>query len=258
MTYNKKTNLVIWETDDYDQFEFWESNRKVGRNKDLEESILKNNKLKFNPIQVDDDKYVVDGQHRLDICRKHSLPVYYVVDEHAEESDIKTLQSARNWHQKDFMHHYAVLGSKTYQFMKDMLSKHYISVTTFIRAFANTNGKESVSKLFRDGDMKLKISRDKIEKILFDFDNLRSTCKVFLNTTKFNRDFEVSLINILMMDNCDVNTFINSINNHPDGLLKAYSFNKIQNIKHTLINEVYNRGKRRQDVKLEYAAPAPF
>jgi hypothetical protein len=52
--------------------------------------------------------YIVDGQHRLEACRELKIPVYYIIDEKAQEDDLIHLNTVRsNWTLPDYVYfHY--------------------------------------------------------------------------------------------------------------------------------------------------------
>lgn len=242
MSYTRKTDLVIYETTDYDQFLYITSNRPVTKNTNLEKEMLLRNKQKYHPIHVNPDMEVIDGQHRLEICKRHNLPVYYIVDNEASEDDIRLVQSAKSWRQKDFLHYYATKRVQEYMFIRDMLDTHVISITCFLRAFAKTKDyTKSVSQEFCNGEVYLHKSFDEIRAALEGFSLVRDVCRKYLGTDKFHRDFEVCILHVILMDGCDIQHFIDRIKKNPDKLKLAYEFNRLENIKDILINQIYNK-----------------
>ena len=80
MTYTKKTDLVIYETNDYEKFKLLGLNRPLTDNHSLEQVIKENNLLKYNAMIVTPDFEVLDGQHRLEICKKLGMPIFYIIN----------------------------------------------------------------------------------------------------------------------------------------------------------------------------------
>ena len=70
--YNK-----ILKTDKYDMFNKQTGNRDLKRVKELKDTILLdgNSYPFFSPIIVQDDLEVIDGQHRLEICKELNCEV---------------------------------------------------------------------------------------------------------------------------------------------------------------------------------------
>lgn len=52
MSSDNQTDLIIYETNNYDQFKYIDINRKISKNYELERSILTHNKLQYNPLVV--------------------------------------------------------------------------------------------------------------------------------------------------------------------------------------------------------------
>jgi hypothetical protein len=95
-----QTILTVYESTDYDKF-------KIAANRDVKESgvrqvmktLQKDNMLKYNPIQISSDWYVVDGQHRLEATRRLGIPYSYIVLDYAYDVDkVMNLNGIRNTH----------------------------------------------------------------------------------------------------------------------------------------------------------------
>lgn len=244
---DSKTSITVYCTKDYDKFKFFTSNRIVTRNMSLETEILQCNKLKYHPIVVNEQMYVIDGQHRLEICKKHKLELYYVIDHLASEDDIRLVQSAKKWRQSDFIRYYKIKGNTNYAFMSDMIEKYGIHVTTFTHSFCDRGSNVPVAQLVNRGDVKLKRNFEDIEVILSKFHSVRDVCLKYLKEKKLNRDFERTLIGILMIEGCDVAEMIRKMDMSPDEIKLAYSFNKVENIREVLLS-VYNKGKSKNQL----------
>lgn len=44
----------------------------------VESSILKKDLTRYFPILIDKNNYILDGQHRFHVCKKHKMPVYFI------------------------------------------------------------------------------------------------------------------------------------------------------------------------------------
>ena len=91
------------ETKDYSRFKFLETeNRPIREDilKNLEPEILKNGIC--NPIEVDGDYNIYDGQHRFVIARKHGLALPYLVNRKLTLEMIPSLQKATRWNAVDY------------------------------------------------------------------------------------------------------------------------------------------------------------
>lgn len=72
--------MKIFKTKDYSIFKFADFNRKIheGNVKKLLELNKVENNLHLFPIVVDKKFVVIDGQHRLEVCKRLGSPVYYI------------------------------------------------------------------------------------------------------------------------------------------------------------------------------------
>lgn len=85
----------VEKTKDYEKFHILQGNRPIDKYhlKKLTASIQKNNHLNLHPIVVNENFEVIDGQHRLAVCKILGLEVFYVKsdsvkDEHLIECNV--------------------------------------------------------------------------------------------------------------------------------------------------------------------------
>ncbi len=117
---------MIQKTNDYSMFKFRDDNRKVIRShvNNLKASIREKNFLPYEPIDVNGDFEVIDGQHRLTAAKELELEIYYVVREDLEPHDMITMNANnKNWKMDDFfrfyLHHKKPEYLKLQKFMID-------------------------------------------------------------------------------------------------------------------------------------------
>lgn len=152
--------MKVQSTTEYGKFKIIEGNRKLNSThlKNLSNSILKNNLLESNPIIVTQDFEVVDGQHRLEIAKENDLPIYYVVIEQADLSDVLLLQTQKLWNTDDFLESNIVRGKKEYELLRDFSKTYKISVAISLLLLTNSlqSGSGRSGKLrqqFKNGDL---------------------------------------------------------------------------------------------------------
>src|SRR5690348_13876868 len=108
----------ILKTSNYAMFKLADTNRKVKKShvELLKKAIRKKNLLHLNPIIVDQDSNVIDGQHRLTAARELKLPIFYMIDNEINDSDIASLNSNKsNWQPLDYINYYARKGNNNYK-----------------------------------------------------------------------------------------------------------------------------------------------
>jgi hypothetical protein len=91
---NKHIHSSVYDTDDLDQFVFDRHNREIDESHVLRlcKKIEENNMLSSNPITVNKDMVVTDGQHRVIVAKMLGLKIYYIISE-VEINDINTAPS---------------------------------------------------------------------------------------------------------------------------------------------------------------------
>src|SRR5690606_19532251 len=85
------------------------SNREVDMKhvRKLAEEISQKNLLHVNPILVDDEMRVIDGQHRLAAARMLGVAIYYFQDGAVQKEDIARLNSnKKNWQLMDYINYH--------------------------------------------------------------------------------------------------------------------------------------------------------
>lgn len=144
-------------TSNYDQFLRIDANREVNKShvKTLAESIKEQNLLEANPIIVNSDMEIIDGQHRLEACRLLHIPVpYVVVDNHTSIGTIIRLQvTQRGWKMADYIHAHMAMGKEHYGVILS-LSKQY-SVPVGTAAYVLSGGGRSTSEKVRNGTFQI-------------------------------------------------------------------------------------------------------
>lgn len=120
----------IYQTFDYDYFNFVETNREADEIKvaKLIKSIKEDGYL-MSVVIVNKKRDVIDGQHRVRALIELNkqgvrLPVYYIIGEdYGNKEMIMYNKNNHNWTRKDYLHHHIKTGIKSYialdKFMKD-------------------------------------------------------------------------------------------------------------------------------------------
>lgn len=118
-------------TTDYDQFKFRTDNRlSINQThiRRLARSIESRNLLELNPIIVNEDMEVIDGQHRLLAAKSLGTPVFWKKVDHLKNSDIIILNLSQPWGQADYLNHYCKNQYVEYQKLQEFMTKHNITI----------------------------------------------------------------------------------------------------------------------------------
>ena len=116
------TEIKVYKTDDYSLFKRLEGNRDIKCVKKIIDSI---NTVGYipNPIMVNEDMEVIDGQNRLKALEELGLPVYYFIVKGADINTARALNLGRtNWKPIDYVASYAESGIKPYQLFLKLIT----------------------------------------------------------------------------------------------------------------------------------------
>jgi len=128
-------------------------NRLVGAYKENTEAI------KYNPILVNEDWQVIDGQHRLEALKILELPVYFIEHTGLKLEDAQKLNSlVKTWTPKDYAHSYAENGSTDYKVYLNVVENYPFGHNIIVAYLAGSGVFPTVTMfrngLFRVGDLK--------------------------------------------------------------------------------------------------------
>lgn len=206
----------IKSTTDYNMFHFLECNCEIRPKvvEYLKYSIGVNNLLKYRPILVNKDMGIIDGQHRLKAAEALGVPIFYQVDEKAEDENILLL----NAHQKrplsaDYLKYHATKGNEAYRNLDLFCKKHKFSVTHMLTLMGMGG---AGTRRFNMGQFKGLLPEeyayyaDLITKSRLVLNNLKT---VLFNDTKLLSSIKLqcALIKLLSNPDVDFDTLINKL-----------------------------------------------
>ena len=125
----------IKETTDYKDFKRVKGNRLLSKEhlSRLKKSVQRKNLLHLNPIIVNEKMEIIDGQHRLEVCKALHLPVYYVVGKGLDFTDVVQMNSnVKDWGLLDYLQSYCEQGRKDYLVAKQFAADYNLSPSTAI------------------------------------------------------------------------------------------------------------------------------
>lgn len=190
---------LIFTTTDYDIFNFLTGNRTINANnvKKLKESISENGYKKSQPIIVNQDFEIIDGQHRFVACEELKLPIYFTIEREDEDS-IKLTQdlnkNQKNWGLIDYIKSYVDRGYQDYINFLRFVEDRNLSVTTAIVLAWGT----------RNANIRNKIMQGKIEFTIYEenrVDEIINRLKEIKEKIPNNLDIEKKLRNAILGEN---------------------------------------------------------
>lgn len=199
--------MEILKTKNYDAFKSITSNREVDKShvKKLADSIVHKNLLHINPIIVDSDMNVIDGQHRLEACRSLKTEVHYVISGDIKKEDLKRLNSVqKSWTTLDYINYFTIEGRSNYKVFSNLINQFpKVKVSTLIDLVSknkwNNQIKEGImviDNLVQATDICHKLGDLAAMDYQFVYDaNFIRAFKKIMNTEGFDWDYTIEKIN---------------------------------------------------------------
>lgn len=122
----------IQKTMNYDLFKLVEGNRRIFKHHvlDLANSIAEKDLLAYNPIIVNPQMEVIDGQHRLEAAKQLNKYIYYVVAPTTELQDVRRLNAyLKNWKSREYINSYAEVGNEDYIALQQFCEVYLLPIT---------------------------------------------------------------------------------------------------------------------------------
>lgn len=250
---------TVFKTDDLNIFKQIDGNRvpNLQHVKRLSDSF-KFYGMKCNPILVNENMEVIDGQHRLMAAKEVGVPVYYIVVDGYNLADVHTLNlNQKNWIKKDFMEGYANMGIKPYIKLRNFVENNNdYSFTDCIALCSNTStgNKSSMWERYRTDGKSYNITKvfeegtwvGKDFNLAQDWANkIRMVKRYYPNYNKST--FVGTMITLFLNDNFDFNEFMHKLRLQPTALVDCVNRDQYR----TLIEDIYNYRSRKK-VSLKY------
>jgi len=148
---------TVYETTDYSMFKVNENNRQLSESnvRDLMTAITINNLLIINPVIISDAKWMIDGHHRLEACKRLNKPINFIMIDMDDPYAPQSMSSAgSNWSQANHFEAWVARGKPEYIKLKTLLDEYkFIKLRWAIRSLSDGSSNKSV---FSTGNMVLK------------------------------------------------------------------------------------------------------
>jgi hypothetical protein len=165
--------MQIKKTKNYDKFTFINGNRPIiaAHVAYLKESIAQENLCEFDPIIVNEEGQIVDGQHRFLACQQLDVPIHYVNGDSLGLKQVQRFNTGQhNWNMGDYAKSYAQLGNKDYQALIEFRKRWPFSWGDCVRLLTG-GGTDKQGAKFREGKFKINNINQGVRwaKMIFDF-----------------------------------------------------------------------------------------
>jgi hypothetical protein len=249
----------VYKTSDLSIFKQIDGNRvpNLQHIRRLSDSIS-NYGMKCNPIIVNENYEVIDGQHRLMAAKDSNSFVYYIVINGYSLSEVHTLNlNQKNWTKKDFMDGYANMGVDSYIKLKRFSEKNddftfndCISLCGNTASSPSTTSmannykkgiKQNLTQVFEEGTWK---GKDFV--LAQEWANKIRMIKPYYDG--YNRSiFAMTMVGLLNNPLFDFNEFMHKVRLQPNALVDCANRDQYK----TLIEDIYNY-RSRNKVSLKY------
>lgn len=203
----------VMETNQYGLFKFVVGNREVKANKKLEQSIKEHGIIQ--PIKVDSNYNIIEGQHRFTFAKKYSKPIRYIITEDQGVYNLEEIselnRTFRSWTAKDYIHSFAERGNIEYRRLQKLIADSKdinapIFTLASIASGYRSKGKKSDIDMFSNGLFKF-----------YNYEGLLvflSDYRKFLARTgiKAGRDLLAAFFYLYTLENFELERLINKVN----------------------------------------------
>lgn len=231
-------------TKDYSIFKDFSSNREVDHkhvNK-LVQSIKKRNLLAVNPIVVDNEMRVIDGQHRLAAAQILNVEIYYI-QENINRKDISLLNSnQKNWTAMDYINFYTIEKSQAFMQLSNLINNYPDMAVSALLMLSNSEGRRSLVQL-KEGYLDV-LAIDHAKQICELCKNLNDR---FQKSFVFDSRFPLALGKAINTENFRMERLIEQISSSPREFVPCHT--KEQYLE--MIEEIYNRSLSKNRINLD-------
>lgn len=243
------TGIRVYKTSDYSIFKEIIGNRP--RNpKHIARllSVINKKGMLCNPILVNENFEVIDGQHRLSSCQKAGVPIFFIILEGYGLDEVHTLNlNQKNWTRQNYMDGFALMGLESYQKLQifrdvnpDYTFADCIAMCANISSGSNNN-KGKYSESFDEGTWVGKdfnLAQEWAERIR----------RVKPHFSSYNKTvFVGSMLVLFQNKKFDFEEFMRKLQLQPKSLVECANREQCK----SMIEEIYNY-KRREKVNLRF------
>jgi hypothetical protein len=143
-------------TTDYNKFRFIESNREQSRGhiETLKKAFEENGNLTANqPILVNENMEIIDGQHRFTACMELGMPIHYIQTPGLTVRDARQMNILhKGWGVDDYARSYALAGDNNYRKYLELKEEYGFNHSVLLGYILNSSDRTNMYKDFRNGD----------------------------------------------------------------------------------------------------------
>lgn len=209
--------MKVETTSNYAKFKTLMGNRFVNSShvRKIAESLNKFNYLAYNPVLVNEEMYVIDGQHRIAAAEMLKIPVQFVIVPGASLDTVRSLNSSlKAWTVRDFCESYVKTGNEDYVTLLDFADTYGVQLTAAAALLAgNTKSISggSIGRLLRDGRFRVQ----NLNNALTTIENLKRIELYTENGVWISRDFIRAFV-IFCQKGGDIDKLVSQLERSPE------------------------------------------
>lgn len=244
----------VYRTKDYDKFKIHESNRPVDimRAKKLSKRIKEKNLMVLQPIIVDSDGVIYDGQHRHYAASLVDEWVYFVQHDNLSLDDLSSLNMmAKNWGKSEWASHWSSRGKHDYTLLEEFQSGNNDLFSMSMACALCTQGTYTAGKgVFEGGNYKFNNVNHAwlVVKILRDFRPYFSS--EFVNN-RARAGFFWAVYNLAGNSQYSHKRMMRKL---PSYRKPKIIYDKSKDVVEVLFNDIYNKGYGDAGTRLLYSS----
>ena len=157
---------VVFETRNYAMFKYVDGNRNINELNVIRLASDIRRRGQIQPVLVDDEYYVIDGQNRIAACEKLRIPVKWEITSLNGLPRLEYIQAVntvrKNWGWQNYLKMYCEMGKPAYLKYEKLLKRFKFDHTAILAVITSyklfVDGGTRAGSDFNKGDLKLKKS----------------------------------------------------------------------------------------------------
>ena len=228
-------------TSDYTKFKTKQGNRELNylHLKRLTSSVKEMDLLHANPILVNENFEIIDGQHRFNVCQELKKPIYFLMVKGLGLNEIQILNAnSKNWKMEDYVDGYCSMGMQEYCEFKKYVEITDLGISLLLALLCGSDNSDNTSDL-KNGKLKLthKNRASVILKWLKDWSQYYDGCK--------RRSFVLSLVQLYSIQGYNHDKMMQKIKYQSAKLVDSLNTKTYL----SLLEEIYNFKERGEKLR---------
>lgn len=225
----------VYRTNNYERFSFLEGNRNLNpmHFERLKNAISTMDLTESNPILVNEDFEIIDGQHRFEVCKYLKKPIFYLQKKGYGLREVQMLNAnMKNWRLEDYVEGYCDLGNQEYLYLRSFLAQHKLGMMSSVTVLSFMGGNKA--QTIMDGTLTLpnKSRGETIAKWIQQLEPIYAGVR--------RKSFILALVKIYSLKQFDFNQLLSKLSYQQTKLVDCTDMKGYL----TLLEEIYNFKER--------------